>query len=138
MPNPSNPTGDSDAAALTSLLASLSLPPDRHLTCQHCGVHFIWTGWEQQQDGAEPAHCPGCRHLLALARRQRGTVKWYDRRKGFGFITAADGSEVFVRRRALARGAGLRRGQLVAFQLEAAAQGPQAIEVEPVAEPEPL
>ncbi|MBX7235284.1 MAG: cold shock domain-containing protein [Caldilineales bacterium] len=109
---------------------TLLLPPDRTLPCHHCGVRFIWTGWEQRLDGAEPAHCPGCRHLLALTRRQRGAVKWYDRRKGIGFITAADGSEVFVRRRALIYGAALRRGQLVAFRVEPAPQGPQAVEVE--------
>lgn len=111
---------------------TLSLPSDRTLSCQHCGVRFIWTGWEQQGDEAEPGHCPGCRHLLALAQQQRGTVKWYDRRKGFGFITAADGNEVFVRRRALAHGSALRRGQLVAFKVEPAPQGPQAVEVEPL------
>lgn len=115
---------------------TIFLPADRTLACQHCGVRFVWTGWEQAQDGSEPAHCPGCRHLLALTLRQRGTVKWYDRRKGFGFITAADGSEVFVRRRALAQGSGLRRGQLVAFKVEPAAQGPQAVEVEALPEPE--
>lgn len=26
----------------------------------------------------------------------KGTVKWFDRRKGYGFIIAEDGSEVFV------------------------------------------
>jgi CspA family cold shock protein len=109
------------------------VPPDRTLPCQNCGVRFIWTGWEQRQAEGEPSHCPGCRRLLALTRRQRGAVKWYDRRKGIGFITAADGSEVFVRRRALAHGAALRRGQLVAFRIEPAPQGPQAVEVEPLA-----
>ncbi len=127
-----DPTADLPPAGFGEILF---LPSDRTLQCQHCGVRFIWTGWEQRQDEAAPAHCPGCRHLLALTRRQRGTVKWYDRRKGIGFITAADGSEVFVRRRALGQGSGLRRGQLVAFRVETAAQGPQAVEVEPVKEP---
>lgn len=126
------PAGEQQPAGFS---AALFLPPDRHLSCQYCGVRFIWTGWEQHQDGTEPVHCPGCRHLLALTGRQRGAVKWYDRRKGIGFITAADGSELFVRRRSLAHGAGLRRGQLVAFRVEAAAQGPQAVEVEPLKEP---
>lgn len=26
----------------------------------------------------------------------KGTVKWFDRRKGYGFIVAEDGSDVFV------------------------------------------
>lgn len=108
----------------------LQLSPDRFLVCQNCGITFVWTGWERRQAGAEPQHCPGCRHVLAMTQRQRGTVKWYDRRKGFGFITASDGSEVFVHRRALGRLRSLRRGDVVAFRLEQTESGIQASGVE--------
>ena len=30
------------------------------------------------------------------ANKQKGTVKWFDRKKGYGFIHMEDGQEVFV------------------------------------------
>ncbi len=104
--------------------------PDRFIVCQNCGLTFVWTGWEQTSGKGRPEHCPGCHHVLALTRRQRGTVKWYNARKGFGFITAADGSELFVHRRALGRLKSLRRGDVVAFRVEQGQVGPQAVAVE--------
>jgi len=114
----------------SDLNLDLDLAPDRYLACQNCGITFVWTGWEQRQAAGEPAHCPGCRHVLALTSRQRGAVRWYDRRKGFGFITASDGSEVFVHRRALGRLRSLRRGDVLAFRVEQGEIGPQAVQVE--------
>jgi len=109
---------------------ALTPPPDLFLACTHCGISFVWTGWEQQEEAA-PALCPGCRHLHALTRRLRGAVKWYDARKGFGFITAADGAEYFVHRSALGSRRALRRGQVVAFRLgEGESGGPQVIDLE--------
>jgi CspA family cold shock protein len=107
---------------------ALQLPPDRFLSCGHCGVTFVWTGWEQQQQAREPEHCPGCRHLLALTQRW-GAVKWFDGRKGFGFITMSDGADIFVRRRDIKRGGRLRKGQLVSFRVKEGKNGPQAINV---------
>jgi CspA family cold shock protein len=31
-----------------------------------------------------------------MAERQTGSVKWFDAKKGYGFITASDGGEIFV------------------------------------------
>jgi CspA family cold shock protein len=109
---------------------------DRLLRCRRCGLHFVWTAWEQQQEPTEPSHCPGCRHLLALTPRY-GSLKWYDRRKGFGFITMADGREVFFHRRNLRHARGLRRGQIVSFRLQTEPQGLRAMAVEPVSEGSP-
>ncbi|RME85645.1 MAG: hypothetical protein D6775_02245 [Caldilineae bacterium] len=111
-------------------LPSITLPADRFLICENCGISFVWTGWEQHRDAATPQQCPGCRHLFRLTRRQRGTVKWYDPRRGYGFITARDGSEVFVHRRALGRLRTLRRGDVVAYKLGHNEAGPHAISVE--------
>jgi len=105
----------------------LNLPPDRLLTCSHCGIAFAWTGWEQQQDAQAPEECPGCRHLLAMTRRW-GVVKWFDPRRGFGFITMADGKDIYVRRRDVVRGK-LRRGLLVSFRVLEGRQGPRAVKV---------
>jgi CspA family cold shock protein len=105
----------------------LELPSDRFLTCARCHITFVWTGWEQVQDARQPRHCPGCRYLLTHTRRW-GVVKWFDPRRGFGFITTAEGEEVYVRRRDVVRGR-LRRGQLVSFRLKEGRQGVRAVRV---------
>ncbi len=109
------------------MMLETPFPPDRYLTCQHCGITFVWTGWEQQHDAAEPHLCPGCRHVLRLARRW-GVVKWFDPRRGFGFITMADGTEIYVRRRDIRKGRP-RRGDLVRFRVVQGKHGPRAVDV---------
>ena len=37
-----------------------------------------------------------CSHALQEIRMTQGTVKWFNAEKGFGFITVADGQDVFV------------------------------------------
>ena len=57
-----------------------------------------------------------------------GTVKWFNVKKGFGFIVRESGDEIFVHFRAI-RGQGrrvLRQGQLVRFNVVEADKGLQA------------
>jgi len=59
---------------------------------------------------------------------EEGTVKWFNVKKGFGFIVRDSGDEVFVHFRAI-RGRGrrvLRQGQLVRFNVVEADKGLQA------------
>lgn len=63
--------------------------------------------------------------------RDRGTVKWFNVSKGFGFITKDDGEEIFVHFRSI-RGEGrrgLRDGQTVSFVVTDSDKGPQAEDV---------
>ena len=104
----------------------LQLPQDRFLRCQHCGITFVWTGWEQRH-GPMPDKCKGCSYLLKHA-RQWGIIKWFDSRKGFGFIIMTDGTEIFLRSRRTRKGR-LQRGQLVSFHIKQEKAGPRAIDV---------
>jgi CspA family cold shock protein len=60
-----------------------------------------------------------------------GKVKWFNEKKGFGFIERQDGSDVFVHYSAIA-GDGfknLAEGQAVSFDVVEGAKGPQAANV---------
>ena len=64
--------------------------------------------------------------------RQNGKVKWFNQQKGFGFITANDGTDVFVHFSAIA-GEGFKsldEGQDVSFEVVDGPRGPQASNVE--------
>lgn len=64
----------------------------------------------------------------------KGTVKEYDRYKGFGFITGDDGEDYFVHVNGLRvqlREKGLRPGQRVLFDKAFDLKGDKAINVRP-------
>lgn len=68
--------------------------------------------------------------------REKGTVKWFNNSKGFGFIQRAQGDDVFVHFRAII-GDGYRsleEGQLVEFTVTQGQKGPQAENVTVVTE----
>ena len=61
----------------------------------------------------------------------KGTVKWFNESKGFGFITSEDGSDVFVHYSSI-QGNGfktLAEGDSVTFETENGPKGPKAINV---------
>ena len=64
----------------------------------------------------------------------KGTVKWSNAQKGYGFIEQADGGkDVFVHVAELAPGVGtLSENQAVEFEVQQAQKGPQAVNVRPV------
>ena len=60
----------------------------------------------------------------------RGTVQWYDIRKGFGFIRGEDGTRVFVHKTAIPFfDIYLEQGENVEYQLGISELRPQAIDV---------
>ena len=63
---------------------------------------------------------------------ETGTVKWFNSDKGFGFITAEDGKDVFVHFSAIQVEGfkTLEEGQAVTFDVEESDRGPQAANVE--------
>ncbi len=62
----------------------------------------------------------------------KGTVKWFNAEKGYGFITGEDGNDVFVHFSAI-QGEGFKtldEGQEVTFEVEQGQRGPQATNVQ--------
>ena len=61
----------------------------------------------------------------------QGTVKWFNAKKGYGFISDAEGNDVFVHFSAI-QGEGfktLEEGQAVSYDLTEGARGMQAANV---------
>ncbi|MGW1738432.1 cold-shock protein [Nocardia sp. NPDC001965] len=60
-----------------------------------------------------------------------GTVKWFDRDRGFGLIAAADGGpDLLVERGGAPAGDEVLRAQeIVAFEIVVGPKGPQAVDV---------
>jgi CspA family cold shock protein len=66
-----------------------------------------------------------------MAARERGTVKWFNNEKGFGFIEREQGGDVFVHFKAIT-GEGYRslvEGQRVEFTVTQGQKGLQAEDV---------
>ncbi len=64
----------------------------------------------------------------------KGTVKWFNESKGFGFIAREDGEDVFVHHTSI-NGSGfktLSEGQAVEFDIEKTPKGLRATNVVPV------
>ena len=64
----------------------------------------------------------------------KGTVKWFNNQKVYGFITAEDGNDVFVHYSGLNMEGfkSLEEGAAVTFEITDGAKGPQATNVEVV------
>jgi len=80
------------------------------------------------------AELPGTDETHGMGRRiQRGTVKWFSDAKGYGFIQADDGTDIFVHRSGIV-GDGLRtlhEGQAVEYEQAQSGKGLLAVDVVP-------
>ena len=59
----------------------------------------------------------------------KGTVKFFNEMKGFGFIAGEDGTEYFVHQSALPEGLTLNENDAVVFDVEEGDRGPKAVNV---------
>ncbi len=77
---------------------------------------------------------PAGRKNIKTAKQTQGTVKWFNNKKGFGFIERENGEDVFVHHRSII-GSGrkyLREGQKVTMDIVQGAKGLQAENVNPL------
>jgi len=66
-----------------------------------------------------------------MSERETGTVKWFNNRKGFGFIERTNGDDAFAHYNQI-RGDGyrtLKEGQKVEFTVKKGEKGPQAEDI---------
>ncbi|HPA15724.1 MAG TPA: cold shock domain-containing protein [Desulfobacterales bacterium] len=63
-----------------------------------------------------------------------GKVKWFNEKKGYGFIETDDGGEIFFHRTAIEDHGffGIQKLDRVAFEIKETARGPQAVRVKVV------
>ena len=71
---------------------------------------------------------------MTEAVKARGSVKWFNDQKGFGFITRDDGVDVFVHHSEIVSDGfrTLEEGQKVEFELTDGPKGPKALKVQKV------
>jgi CspA family cold shock protein len=64
----------------------------------------------------------------------KGTVKWFNERKGFGFLSRDEGDDVFVHYSNIQSSGfkSLTEGQPVQFEVEDGPKGPTAVNVTPL------
>ena len=64
----------------------------------------------------------------------KGTVKWFNERKGFGFLSRDEGDDVFVHYSNIQSSGfkNLTEGQPVEFEVEDGPKGPTAVNVTPL------
>ena len=70
----------------------------------------------------------GYRNFTEVIQVLKGKVKWFDTKKGFGFIEGEDGKDVFVHYSALVMEGfkNLEENQEVVFEVAQGSKGPQA------------
>jgi CspA family cold shock protein len=59
----------------------------------------------------------------------KGTVKWYNSYRGYGFIQSEDGKEVFVHKSSIEMETDLYEDDPVEFEIEESDRGPKAMNV---------
>jgi CspA family cold shock protein len=108
------------------------------VTCQRCGMSFVMTPNYADflaRHGIKvvlPVQCLNCYWKAGPVPKQRGRVKWFNARRGYGFIVGEGEQELFFHQNQLVgeNNGGPHEGQAARFHVGYAAKGPQALNVE--------
>ena len=71
--------------------------------------------------------------LVETTEAYNGTVKWFDVRKGYGYVTDIDGNDYFVHSTGITKGrsyVGLKDNDSITFEVTEGKKGPQATNIE--------
>jgi CspA family cold shock protein len=117
-------------------------PQMQSAVCQRCGTGFVLTSSYTDllaRRGAKvivPLLCPTCFLTQGPLPKQRGEIKWFSPRKHYGFIISEEGEDVFFHEQQLLGNTnrGPEQGQTVRFHLHYPIKGPEALNVELIAE----
>jgi CspA family cold shock protein len=58
-----------------------------------------------------------------------GKVKWYNPRKGYGFVEGEDGKDIFIHRSSIPQGVFLNEGDSIEYEIEESDKGPKAVNI---------
>ncbi len=108
------------------------------VVCQRCGRGFVLTAnymgmlTRRGIKVVTPVLCPTCFLKQGPLPKQRGTVKWFNHRKHYGFILAGDGKEIFFHQEQIleSREDEIQKGQMARFHTRYSTKGPEALNVE--------
>ncbi len=111
---------------------------DEMHVCEGCGKSFVFTVEEQraqEQLGlpvTAPTYCPQCRKAAPpQPGLHPGVVKWYNSEKAYGFLTRAEGGEIFFHKSGVTGDpeTTLREGAQVWYEVQETERGLQAYNV---------
>jgi CspA family cold shock protein len=114
----------------------------RVVTCQRCGKGFVMTP-DYEAFLARylakvilPVQCLHCRWKAGPVPKKSGQVKWFNVNKGYGFIVDEREQEFFFHQNQIVADGPEKpdKGQTARFHVGYASKGPQALNVELVAE----
>jgi len=108
------------------------------VVCQRCGRGFVLTTTYRgflDRWGRElkvPVVCPTCFLSTGPLPKREGMVKWFSRRKHYGFIAVDEDHDVFFHQRQLLEEADdvPEEGQSARFHMRYSSKGPEALNVE--------
>ena len=87
---------------------------------------------QEQQSSREEVTEPESIQIDPMTGKYIGRIKWYNARKGYGFILRGAGEEIFFHRSAAVKDAdALAEGLWILYDVEETNKGPEATDIEP-------